>query len=90
VCDILRVIQLILFFSKSLLRHPKAKSSLSEMVNNTYFQRFLPETSEDLVRPEDIRRHILCSGNVLAYPIRGTLSRWLSSRPSLLYVTSGT
>ena len=62
-CDILRVIQLILFFSKSLLRHPKAKSPVSEMVSDTHFQRYLPETSEELVRPEDIRRHILCSGN---------------------------
>jgi len=34
------------------------------MAGNTYFQRYLPETSEELVRPEDIRRHILCSGNV--------------------------
>jgi 2-oxoglutarate dehydrogenase E1 component len=58
----LRVVQLVLFFSKSLLRHPKAKSSLSEMVGNTHFERYLPETSQELVPPQDIRRHILCSG----------------------------
>ncbi|KAH9080684.1 2-oxoglutarate dehydrogenase complex E1 component mitochondrial precursor [Lactarius deliciosus] len=55
---------LVLFFSKSLLRHPKAKSSLSEMVDNTHFQRYLPESSQDLVSPNEIRRHILCSGQV--------------------------
>ncbi|KAH9971959.1 2-oxoglutarate dehydrogenase complex E1 component mitochondrial precursor [Lactifluus volemus] len=55
---------LILFFSKSLLRHPKAKSSLSEMVGDTNFKRYLPESSEELVGPQDIRRHILCSGQV--------------------------
>jgi 2-oxoglutarate dehydrogenase complex dehydrogenase (E1) component-like enzyme len=57
-----RVIQLVLFFSKSLLRLPKAKSSLSEMVGDTHFERYLPETSQELVAPQDIRRHILCSG----------------------------
>ncbi|KAI0300421.1 2-oxoglutarate dehydrogenase complex E1 component mitochondrial precursor [Russula brevipes] len=55
---------LILFFSKSLLRHPKAKSPLSELASNTHFQRYLPETSQELVAPEEIRRHILCSGQV--------------------------
>ncbi|EJC97957.1 2-oxoglutarate dehydrogenase complex E1 component mitochondrial precursor [Fomitiporia mediterranea MF3/22] len=55
---------LILFFSKSLLRHPKARSDLKEMTDDTHFERYLPEASEDLVAPEDIRRHILCSGQV--------------------------
>jgi len=58
----LLVIQLVLFFSKSLLRHPKAKSTLSEMASDTYFERYLPENSQELVSPQDIRRHILCSG----------------------------
>jgi 2-oxoglutarate dehydrogenase complex dehydrogenase (E1) component-like enzyme len=35
--------QLIVFFSKSLLRHPKARSDLQEMVGDTNFQRYLPE-----------------------------------------------
>jgi len=56
---------LILFFSKSLLRHPKARSDLSEMVGETHFQRYLPDPHpEALVAPEDIKRHILCSGQV--------------------------
>ena len=57
---------LILFFSKSLLRHPRARSELSDMVGDTHFQRYIPEPySDDLVAPEQIRRHILCTGELL-------------------------
>lgn len=57
------MLQLIVFFSKSLLRHPRARSDLSEMVGETHFQRYLPEPHpENLVPPEEIRRHILCTG----------------------------
>jgi len=55
---------LIVFFSKSLLRAPEARSDLSEMVGETGFQRYIPEAHEDLVEPEKIRRHILCTGQV--------------------------
>lgn len=56
---------LILFFSKALLRHPNARSDLSEMIGNTHFQRYLPEPHPDhLMPPEQIRRHILCTGQV--------------------------
>ncbi|KAL5482597.1 KGD1_3 [Sanghuangporus weigelae] len=55
---------LVLFFSKSLLRHPRARSDLVEMMDDTHFERYLPEASDDLVAPEDIRRHILCTGQV--------------------------
>lgn len=55
--------QLIVFFSKSLLRHPKARSSLDEMVGETHFERYIPEASEDLVAPDQVKRHILCSGS---------------------------
>jgi len=56
---------LICFFSKALLRHPRARSSLEEMVGDTNFQRYIPEPLEaQLVAPEQIRRHILCSGQV--------------------------
>jgi 2-oxoglutarate dehydrogenase E1 component len=54
---------LILFFSKSLLRHPQARSDLAEMTGETQFQRYLPEPHpEDFAAPEEIKRHILCSG----------------------------
>ncbi|TRM61105.1 thiamine diphosphate-binding protein [Schizophyllum amplum] len=56
---------LIVFFSKSLLRHPKARSDLSEMTGETNFQRYLPDAHpEELVAPEEIRKHVLCSGQV--------------------------
>ncbi|QRV77777.1 2-oxoglutarate dehydrogenase E1 component [Ceratobasidium sp. AG-Ba] len=56
---------LIVFFSKSLLRHPLVKSDLSEMTGETHFQRYLPEPHpDDLVAPEQIRKHIICSGQI--------------------------
>ncbi|KAH7925936.1 2-oxoglutarate dehydrogenase, E1 component [Leucogyrophana mollusca] len=56
---------LIMFFSKSLLRHPNARSELSEMIGDTHFQRYLPEPHpENLVPAEEVRRHILCTGQV--------------------------
>ncbi|CAE6533611.1 unnamed protein product [Rhizoctonia solani] len=57
---------LIVFFSKSLLRHPLVKSNLSEMIGETHFQRYLPEPHPEdvLVSPEQIRRHVICSGQV--------------------------
>ncbi|KAI0632335.1 2-oxoglutarate dehydrogenase E1 component [Trametes polyzona] len=56
---------LILFFSKSLLRHPRARSDLSDMVGDTHFLRYLPDPHpENLVAPEKVRRHILCTGQV--------------------------
>ncbi|CAO0791400.1 unnamed protein product [Mucor circinelloides] len=56
---------LILPFSKSMLRHPLARSNLSEMTGNTHFQLYLPESHpETLVAPEQIKKHILCSGQV--------------------------
>lgn len=56
---------LIVFFSKSLLRHPLVRSRLDEMTGETIFQRYLPDPHPDsLVEPEKIRRHILCTGQV--------------------------
>jgi 2-oxoglutarate dehydrogenase E1 component len=57
---------LILFFSKALLRHPKARSDLDEIIGDTHFQRYLPEPHpEDALAPaEEIKRHILCAGQV--------------------------
>ena len=56
---------LILPFSKALLRHPLARSSLEEMSSGTSFQLYIPEPhTENLVEPEQITKHILCSGQV--------------------------
>lgn len=55
--------QLIVFWSKALLRHPQARSSLEEMTTGTAFQRYIPDSHPDnLVPANEIRRHILCSG----------------------------
>ncbi|WFD36786.1 oxoglutarate dehydrogenase (succinyl-transferring) [Malassezia cuniculi] len=58
---------LILMFSKSLLRHPEARSELKDMLPGTSFQRYIPEPhategKDALVEPEQIKRHILCVG----------------------------
>ena len=51
--------------SKALLRHPQARSELSDMSGETIFQRYLPEPHpESMVAPEEVRRHILCTGQV--------------------------
>ncbi|KAL4401447.1 2-oxoglutarate dehydrogenase E1 component [Malassezia pachydermatis] len=58
---------LIHLFSKSLLRHPEARSKLEDMGPGTYFQRYIPEPhnsegKDELVPPEEIKRHILTCG----------------------------
>lgn len=56
---------LIVFFSKSLLRHPLAKSSLTEMEPGTFFKPLLPEPGfNGMVDNHQVRRHIFCSGQV--------------------------
>lgn len=56
---------LIVFFSKNLLRHPQARSTLEEMGPGTSFVRYIPEPEpEGFGKPEDVKRHILCSGQV--------------------------
>ncbi|KAG7193893.1 2-oxoglutarate dehydrogenase E1 component [Scheffersomyces spartinae] len=58
---------LILFFSKSLLRHPLARSSLSEFTGESHFEWIIEDKAafgESLVAKEDIKRVILCSGQV--------------------------
>ncbi|KAI9151219.1 2-oxoglutarate dehydrogenase E1 component [Blastocladiella emersonii ATCC 22665] len=56
---------LILPFSKSLLRHPLARSSLADMVAGTRFQRFIPEIApESIAAPEEIKTVVLCAGQV--------------------------
>jgi 2-oxoglutarate dehydrogenase complex dehydrogenase (E1) component-like enzyme len=56
---------LILFFSKSLLRHPLARSNIEELAEGTKFIPYIPEPQpESLCAPEDVKRHIICSGQV--------------------------
>lgn len=54
---------LIVFTPKSLLRHPKATSELSELAGGR-FQRVLPDTMAHTVNPNEVRRVLLCSGKI--------------------------
>lgn len=63
---------LISFFSKSLLRHPLARSPLEDFTGESHFQWIIPdpmhaEDAEFKIAPHDqIDRVILCSGQVFA------------------------
>jgi 2-oxoglutarate dehydrogenase E1 component len=52
---------LIVMTPKSLLRHPKAVSSLKDMDVGTHFQTVIPDVEE---HRSDIKRVVLCSGKV--------------------------
>ncbi|KAK9329630.1 thiamine diphosphate-binding protein [Lipomyces starkeyi] len=55
---------LILFFSKSLLRHPLARSKLSDFTGDSHFQWIIEDQS--VVPKSETKRVILCSGQVYA------------------------
>jgi 2-oxoglutarate dehydrogenase E1 component len=61
---------LILMTPKSLLRHPRCKSKLSELAADTTFHRFLDDDAErgnlgySLVKDAKIRRVVICCGKV--------------------------
>ncbi|KAF9869747.1 oxoglutarate dehydrogenase [Colletotrichum karsti] len=59
---------LIIFFSKSLLRHPLARSPVEDLTGLSTFQPVLsdPEHGNSIAPREDITRVILCSGQVYA------------------------
>lgn len=59
---------LILFVSKALLRHPLARSSLEEFTGESHFQWIIEDTTfgTDLVPKDEIKRVVLCSGQVFA------------------------
>lgn len=54
---------LIVFTPKSLLRHPKATSQISELAGGR-FQRVLPDSLYHSADPASVRRILLCSGKV--------------------------
>ncbi|GAT22664.1 alpha-ketoglutarate dehydrogenase complex subunit Kgd1 [Aspergillus luchuensis] len=59
---------LIILFSKTLLRHPLARSDIAEFIETPYFQPLLPETRHGITinEAEDVKRVIFCSGQVYA------------------------
>ncbi|QPG76429.1 2-oxoglutarate dehydrogenase E1 component [Brettanomyces nanus] len=59
---------LIIFFSKSLLRHPLARSALSEFTGDSHFQWIIEdsELGKSIKNKSEIKRLVLCSGQVYA------------------------
>ena len=55
---------LILLTPKSLLRHPDARSPLSEMAEGTKFQRVIPDESDAAADAEHVKKLIFCTGKV--------------------------
>jgi len=58
---------LITFFSKSLLRHPLARSDLSEFVGDRHFEWIVPDPaheSGEIESNDGIKRVVICSGQV--------------------------
>jgi len=59
---------LVIFFSKSLLRHPLARSDISEFTGDSHFQWLIPdpEHGKSLKDPAECKRVLICSGQVYA------------------------
>ena len=59
---------LVIFFSKSLLRHPLARSDIEALTGDSHFQWIIPDEGHGTTidAPEKIERVVLCSGQVYA------------------------
>jgi 2-oxoglutarate dehydrogenase E1 component len=60
---------LVIFFSKSLLRHPVARSPIEDFTGESYFKWILPDPAHEdnsIATHDQIDRIILCSGQVYA------------------------
>lgn len=59
---------LILLFSKSLLRHPLARSSMQDFIGDSHFQWVIedPEHGKTIESKENTKRLVLCTGQVFA------------------------
>ncbi|EFA04760.2 2-oxoglutarate dehydrogenase complex component E1 isoform X6 [Tribolium castaneum] len=55
---------LILMTPKSLLRHPEARSSFDEMLENTEFMRIIPDKGAASQNPQNVKKVLFCSGKV--------------------------
>lgn len=60
------LVALIIFFSKSLLRHPMAKSDIADFIGESKFQPLIPdpEHGRSISDKDDIKRVIYCTGQV--------------------------
>ena len=57
---------MILFFSKSLLRHPLARSDLDDFTGDSHFKWIIPdpEVGKSVAEPDEIDRVVICTGQV--------------------------
>ncbi|OGE55215.1 hypothetical protein PENARI_c004G11213 [Penicillium arizonense] len=57
---------LVIFFSKSLLRHPMARSNIEDFIGDSSFKPMIadPAHGKAIAKPADIKRVIYCSGQV--------------------------
>src|SRR5690625_2614549 len=57
---------LIMFFSKSLLRHPQNRSDVSQLTGTSAFTPVLcdPEHGKSIVAPDSISRVVFCTGQI--------------------------
>lgn len=65
--ELLTILALIIFFSKALLRHPLARSELSDFTDSC-FQWLIPETEHGttIKDPSECTRFLICTGQVYA------------------------
>jgi 2-oxoglutarate dehydrogenase E1 component len=71
---------LVLFFSKSLLRHPLARSDIEEFTGESHFQWIVEDpahASGEIGSHEEINRVVLCTGQVYAALVKERESRGL-------------
>ena len=60
---------MIVFFSKNLLRHPLARSDITDFTGESHFRWIIPDAAHeigDIESREKIERVILCSGQIYA------------------------
>jgi len=63
------LVALILFFSKSLLRHPLARSNIEDFTGNSHFQWIITDPAHQdntIETPDKIERVVMCTGQVYA------------------------
>ena len=56
--------QLVIFSPKSLLRHPDARTSFDDLVENTSFCRMIPEAGPASQSPDSVKRRVFCTGKI--------------------------
>ena len=57
-------LQMIVMSPKSLLRHPEARSPLSDFTDGTTFRRLIPEEGVATNDPNAVKKLIFCTGKV--------------------------